>query len=622
MNPNRYFLLFILLGAAGLAVFGFLKINERTETTKLQGALIDVSMKSKTGVLLDEIPKSLKEKTIQLLMNKPESFWQNRAKAQVRLTSLRLVFRNEYYDENEGRHQLPLPPEAIWQIGLLGKPQRETIAGHDLVTVNYRFSSTLLTDEESPGKSEPNLKNIGGEWKEPFIFPVDPEFVFQRTEFACLDEDQFPPNSVDPEEVDTFYDQECEVEEKLSNHGGCHQTKMPALSCLQALDAKIGKIETEAHFTRIAWDPKRADQVRIQVLTNTDGSDITPVKEEFQTYRFNYRYIPQNSCTITEKCVGGPGWRRILQFTTSDINVGNETLDIGPVDYFLDKNGSTLSEHGIFEFSQCHQHYHFAHYGSFTLGGSANINRKNGFCLQSTSRLHNNESSPLTHPYQRCDFQGMAVGWADQYKTGLECQWVDVTGIKPEETLPLTFTTNPDGFLCEGKPKLDKDGHPLFKNTPLKTADEKNVERPQCDLYSKWFDNNVETYSITIPEEGDSYVTSKCREGLFGPLRNCGLKKTQVVANCEPGKPVSVTCKKQAGAGAQVVRFCDYSKALKTGIPCTYNNSLASKVIESNEQKITFTCPAALDDVETGGAYSLYTGAFFLEDAPAEVNCS
>ena len=75
----------------------------------------------------------------------------------------------------------------------------------------------LVSDGASPGESERKLANVGGTWREPFILPVDPELLLQRTGYACMDEDQFPFGSVDSEEVDSFYDQTAVVEKTLGN---------------------------------------------------------------------------------------------------------------------------------------------------------------------------------------------------------------------------------------------------------------------------------------------------------------------------------------------------------------------------------------------------------------------
>jgi len=585
------------------------------EWSQYPGALVRTSMHSVVGVLLDEYPSALRERYAESLLQKPESFWIDRAKRQIRLTSLRLNFRNI-----GGRLQLPLPPEEQWTIALADQPQRLTIDGHDLVTMDYDFSGILLTAEDSPGQSEPVLGNIGGVWDETFVFPVDPEFIFQRTGFACYNESQFPQNSADAEEADLFYDHRCTVEKKLTNTG-CHQTQIPKTSCVAALSENIGKIETVMAFERLPWNKETADRARTGYMTNGAGPDLQPYKKGFEQHRFTYRYIPKNSCTIVEQCVGGPGWRQVLMFPTGDINVGSDALEIGVVDYFHEENGSVLSQHGLFEFSACHEHYHFSHYGSFTLGaGSEAITNKNGFCLQNSSRIFNNELTPLHHPYVNCVHQGVSVGWIDEYRMGLECQWVDVTKIEANRDLPLSFTSNPDGLLCEGKLRTDVEGNTLFEPSPFKTSSGEPVDKPQCDFYPAWFANNTESYNVHLPGPGESYVTDACREGLSGALRNCGFRNKKTLSECFPGKQVQINCTVPAGSKVQIVRVCEGSRTLNTGTPCTYNDALASGIVEM-QTDITFTCPAARDDRETGGVYSFLTGALFPEENAAEVTC-
>lgn len=577
-------------------------------------------MNSTVGVLLHELPESQKPRTADSLLTASQSFWTDLAKRQIRLTSLRLSFRNGFYPKGT-KWQLPLPPEELWNIEFTGAPHLATIDGHDAVVMDYRFASTILTDAESPGISEPKLRDVGGVWEEPFVFPVDPEFIFQRTGFACVNEGQFPPNSVDAEEMDLFYDHGCRVEQKLSNTG-CHQTALPSMSCKDAVKANIGRVETAMRFERIAWDPQVANRVRLGEVTNPDGPDLEPYKEAFLRHRFTYRYIPANSCTLEERCAGAPGWRKLLMFPTADLNKGAGNLEIGTVDYFHETDGSVLSEHGVFEYSACHEHYHFSHYGSFTLGdGSETVTRKNGFCMQPTARLWNNELSPLQHPFIDCIDQGVAPGWIDEYKMGLECQWLDVTDVKPGRNVPLSFQTNPEGFLCEGTLKRDAAGNTLFQPTDFKTAKGETVDRPVCDFYPTWEANNTESYPVHVPTVGESYVTESCRPGVFGELRNCGLQSQRAFYECTPGKKVTVTCSIPEGSVPQVVRICEASWALQSGIPCTYNDALASAVIE-RENDLTFRCPTQRDDVEKGGAYAFLTGVLFPGQNVEQVTCT
>lgn len=580
----------------------------------IPGALVKVEMRSTVGVLLDEIPQNERDAMAKELLTKPESFWQDRAKRQVRLTSLRLNFRNM-----PPKKQLPLPPESQWEIRL-HEPVRTNVDGHDIVTREFDFSGILLSDEASPGQSEPALQNIGGVWSEPFVLPIDPEFIFQRTGFACFNESQFPPNSVDAEEADLFYDDRCAVESKLTNTG-CHQTQMPTQSCKVAVSTHIGAVKTAVRFERLAWSQEMANRVRLGEFSSLTGPDLQPDRDRFVQHRITYRYIPSDSCTIEEKCVGGPGWRKLLMFPTADLNVGAEALDIGLVDYFHKTGGTTLSERGMFELSECHNHYHFSHYGTFTLGEATNaISRKNGFCMQPTARLMNNELSPLHHPYTDCEEQGVSVGWIDEYKMGLECQWLDVTDVAGNKTYPLSFVTNPDGMLCEGTLKRDAQGKQLFEPSPFKTSQGTPVERPQCDKPPQWAANNKERYDVRIPENGESYVTEPCREGLFGKLRNCGLQNHKAPITCQAGKRITVRCTVPERNTTHVVRFCEASRALGVGIPCTYNDALAAGVLDA-EKDFTFTCPKGRDSVETGGTFSYLSGPLLPGEASAQVTC-
>jgi hypothetical protein len=501
------------------------------------------------------------------------------------------------------------------------------VEGHDVVLVDYTLATTLLTTVDSPAKSEPALAKTGGVWEEPFILPVDPELVFQRTGFACMDESEFPPNSVDSEEVDSFYDQTCGVEDTPTPLG-CHASALPQVSCVDALTAKIGKIVTNMRFERKAWDKATADKARLGAITTTAGANLQVYEDEFHINRLIYRYIVPTSCTLVESCVGAPGWRRLLQFSTADINTGNATLNIGSVDYFgVDDAGTPLSQHGVFEWSACHHHFHFMHYGTFSYGNGAETTSKRGFCLQSTKRTSNNELSPLSNIYYDCGYQGIERGWADEYKAGLECQWIDVTTedtSKAPITKSLSFRSNPDGFLCEGKPVLDAKGDQVWEPTAFKTLAGQPVDRPECTFAPNWDKDNFDAYDVTLPLDGNGYVTAPCTRGQLGPLRNCSLAKADDTLVCVPGAQVTLSCTLPANAAPQAVRVCETSAVLKTGIPCTFDQALALGAVDNTgaAATVTFTCPPPRDANEPGGGYALYTGALFPDDAAQTVTCT
>ena len=591
------------------------------------GSLVDATIDSQVGVLLDEIPASMRDRVVASLLAKPASYWKARAARQIKHTTYRLVFRPFFYNLNnqEVKQELPLPQEPLWNITLTGAAHRTTVTGHDLVVVPYHMQTTILSTPESPEVSEQKLAKIGGFWDEPFDLPIDPELLYQRTGYACMDEADFPFDTVDSEQTDTYYDSTCPVEKVLTAHDGCHQTALPTESCVDALDHHVGRVTTSVHYTRIAWNQAKADAVRYYPPTN-DTVDMQVFLEDFTEHQVDWKYFAPNSCEEQEHCIGAPGWRRVLQFNSSDQNRGTKTLNIGSVDYYLTGTTTLNDLYHIFEFHQCHQHYHFTHYGQFKYDvPGANVTNKQGFCLQSTDRAANHEQSPLYEPYAGCDFQGVAAGWVDQYKIGLPCQWVDVTDVdtsKKDVTGPLSFTSNPDGFLCEGTPVLDANGNPVFEPTEFRTAAGEVVYRPKCVYAPGALDNNTEAYPVTLTKPSDTYVGNQCTRGQIGPHRNCGMSLNKDNLTCTPGATTHMRCTVAHTAKPQVARVCERIQSRNTSYNCTDRAALASAPVDSTLD-FNFKCPAARDASEPGGHVAVYGGAVFPDaDAAGGMTCT
>jgi hypothetical protein len=587
-----------------------------------EGALVSLTMTSQVGILLDEYPEGLRDAVAEALAAESDAFWIELAQRQVALTYNRLHFRPFFY-ANKG--QLPLPPQSLWHIELTGEPARQTRNNHDLILIGYTFSSTLLTGQDEPGKAEPALAEIGGVWDEPFILPPDPTQLLQRTGNACLNEGGFPPNSYDSENVDIFYDYSCTADS--GGAAGCHRTTLPTLSCIQALNAAVGTVETAVRFTRLPWDADLADEIRIGEVIAADAPDLKVVSGDLQNNRIIYRYFPANSCALAEGCVNGSGWRRLLQFDATAHNLGAVALDIGPI---VAENPLT----NMFEYNSCHAHFHFQNYGEFQLG-TTNQPSKQAFCVESTSRLSNNELAPLTHPYS-CTFQGIQAGWVDEYGAGLDCQWIDITDLEIEgdsTELPLSFRFNTEQFLCEGYPVLDEAGNPVFEPSGLRNSQGLPISRPQCEFVDDWDAANSGTEDVTIPATG-SFVTAPCVSSEHGPRRNCGFTavplpplpevsdKEEQPLRCTPGSTVQLSCSLNGDAAAQVVRLCETSAVLGTGTACTFNDALLNQVISSSEVTLSFTCPFVRDETEPGGDYALYAAPLFTGNALAEISCT
>ncbi|MSP62520.1 MAG: hypothetical protein EXR72_19750 [Myxococcales bacterium] len=579
------------------------------------GALIAVTVESQVGVLLEDLPAALRDRAATEALARPESFWIERARQQLSATRLRLGYRR-YYSALSGefKGQLPLPPREQWTFTLApGGAKRTTVDGHDVVATAYTMKGTLLSDTESVINSEPALFEAGGVWDEPFSLPVDPDLLFQRIGYACEREAADEPHGVDGENALVYYDDLCQA--KGNGLTNCHHTTPTwPVSCKEALTATIGRVDVQLHFERLPWTSTVADKVRMAATAMEP--DLEVAADHLAINRVVYRYIPPDSCTIVEGCVKGSGWRRLLQFEATLKNVGRKPLHIGAVD------SSAFNAHNIYEFSACHKHYHFRFYGDFRFGAGV-MGDKRAFCILSTNRYLNNESTPLTVPYDSCSFQGIGPGWGDDYFAGIECQWIDVTDLDTaagEVKAPLAFTSNPDQFLCEGTPVLDGDGKQMFEPTAFKSDSGKPIDRPLCTYTPGWDKNNAGTVDATVPKRGGGLVTAACTRGQIGPRRDCGFA-LQKTFDCTAGAQLKVSCTVGDGANPQLVRMCETSAVLGTAIPCTYSERLAATLVGKDPVEVGFVCPPVRGAKEPGGQWALFAAAAFEADSAQGVNC-
>ncbi len=576
------------------------------------GALIDVSLQSRVGVLLDGVPEGAREALATALLAEDAGFWRGRAARQVETALYRLVYRNLYVD---GLGQLPLPPVEQWEI-TPGTASRGTVDGHDYVFVDYAFAGTLLSPLEEAGLADPALATIGGTVDEPFVLPADPESLLERTGYACMNESDFPPNSVDTENARLFFDDTCEGA-RVPGASECHITDMPVESCVEALEAAVGRSEVVFHFERIAWDDARAADVRVG--TQRDGGpQLRAMEEGVRDHRIVYRYFRADSCAISEGCVGAGGWRRLLQFTATVQNRGDEDIALGEVG-----PTSLAVQNRLVSFSECHGHMHFNHYGRFEFGsGETALGGKRAFCLESTSRYFNNEQTPLTHPYS-CAFQGVAAGWGDDYIAGLDCQWVDVTPIDATGgiTAPLRFVVNPDEFLCEGALVLDGEGNPTFEPTEFRSEAGEIEQRFVCDRFPDANADNSAEAPVTLPEEG-GLATAPCGRFLVGAERNCDYaRQPGELVTCTPGETVTLSCTAASASAPVAVRVCEASHVLG-GFPCLHADALGTVVAKDAPVTVEVSCPVARDATEIGGLVSVFRAPVVPGGDASGVTCT
>ncbi len=146
-------------------------------------------------------------------------------------------------------------------------------------------------------------------------------------------------------------------------------------------------------------------------------------------------------CLLDEACVSGPGLRRVLAFDTATSNIGAGDLAIG----------APSLDNPDFEYSSCHDHFHFNGYATYDLlDGSGNVvaaGHKQSFCLRDDLRVMF-DPSVRADPLFSCDSQGLSRGWSDVYYASLPCQWVDVTGV-PAGDYILRIRINPAKRIIE-----------------------------------------------------------------------------------------------------------------------------------------------------------------------------
>jgi hypothetical protein len=154
-------------------------------------------------------------------------------------------------------------------------------------------------------------------------------------------------------------------------------------------------------------------------------------------------FVTPDACTVYEGCVGGTGWRTLLRFDTVLLNVGTADLVLG------DPKTSDL-----FEFSECHEHYHLKASSVYTLlttgGDLAAEGHKQSFCWSDNIRADGFDT-PQHYPWMpgSCfSNMGLSAGWGDIYESTLDCQFIDVTGI-PGGDYVLSVTVNPQALLPE-----------------------------------------------------------------------------------------------------------------------------------------------------------------------------
>ena len=140
-----------------------------------------------------------------------------------------------------------------------------------------------------------------------------------------------------------------------------------------------------------------------------------------------------------------------------------------------DNAGGYVSRYaGDMIYHSSHNHFHFQNFASYELwtradydawlasgrtqGQAQRRGTKTTFCLMDTAQVQTLPGSPSSARYTQCgqNFQGISVGWADEYLYSLPEQWIDLgTSALPDGDYVLRSVADPNNRLYESANKND-----------------------------------------------------------------------------------------------------------------------------------------------------------------------
>jgi len=221
-----------------------------------------------------------------------------------------------------------------------------------------------------------------------------------------------------------------------------------------------------------------------------DGTPDLLVREDILSKKWTLDTIDlaEGSCEQIEGNIT-PGTHQVVRFAVGTANIGDADLFIG------DPNDPANAD--LFEFAECHHHFHFRNYALYELvdpaSGTTWRAAKRGFCMIDIEKNPKELGAPdRPRVFDACGavgvpgFQGISHGWTDTYGTYLPGQYFVLDGgdgqpLVPPGTYQLRITANPP-FKATG-------------NEPCPHVD----ANKQCHMLPESnYDNNVTQVTVTL----------------------------------------------------------------------------------------------------------------------------